>query len=475
MESRYKFIRHGKSAFVIEGKDRQNVIVRLSSNRWIEVESECEYHNRCLKNSCDPLDKFERMKTFKLHAFRKLIGTVVELLWANCKLNYPKGNGSPPAKLRMWAREKTGKAICGRFKAEWENLLSQVEPQILELDKRLFHCTFKYSPSPLMSLGALTERPYLISDILKYRAAACVFDQPSIFFEAGWDNNIYNSIDQFDFLCADWKRIFAPQLQTYTSLNRTLMNLPGGIPVFALGAFQKIRLERPITDRLELMFLLGAVTTGCNYQFDRPNHYHVFQHATRKQLKTVIKRIGEHTRNRYSTRKTQDIWSVLAFLTDYPERHTGNVVGLAKKSIQWHRETRRNRFLHYRKQLDPTTEVAKPPIKLPQDERIKFLATVKDIFDEAENMDHCIDSYASNAVRGDCFLFHVEYKDEHASIEVDSTGKVRQAQGPWNRENGAASWGRSRLSRWARRLPSDSINPCEEIPLHPVQAAQLIR
>jgi len=196
---------------------------------------------------------------------------------------------------------------------------------------------------------------------------------------------------------------------------------------------------------------------------------HIFQHTTRKQLKTAMKRVGEHTRNRYSARKLRHITDVVLFLMDYPVRHSGNVVGLATKSIRWHRQQRLDRFKRSMKDYNLQDEVAKPTIELPDDPRIKFLATVQDILNEAQDMNHCINGYVKYAMRGDCYLFHVEYKGEHASIEVDPFGQVRQSHGPYNKDNEASKWGRRRLGRWAKEIlgerPRPTTNPCAEIPI----------
>jgi hypothetical protein len=74
-------------------------------------------------------------------------------------------------------------------------------------------------------------------------------------------------------------------------------------------------------------------------------------------------------------------------------------------------------------------------------------------------MGHCIATCARSAVAGDCYLFHVEHRSEHATVEVSRTGRVRQATGPKNRRNRAATWGRAILTRWASTLHSSAPGP----------------
>jgi len=71
-------------------------------------------------------------------------------------------------------------------------------------------------------------------------------------------------------------------------------------------------------------------------------------------------------------------------------------------------------------------------------------------------MQNCAASYAERAVRGWCYLFHVVHDGEEATVEVDYAGRVVQAEGPGNRRNGAANWGRRVLSRWGKTFPADA-------------------
>lgn len=100
----------------------------------------------------------------------------------------------------------------------------------------------------------------------------------------------------------------------------------------------------------------------------------------------------------------------------------------------------------------PARPTARPPIPLPKIQGIEFLGSVDRIQAEARLMDNCIASYASSAVSGHCYLFHVIHEGLHASVEVDPLGRVRQAEGPSNSHNSAAAWGAERLAEWGREL-----------------------
>ena len=87
--------------------------------------------------------------------------------------------------------------------------------------------------------------------------------------------------------------------------------------------------------------------------------------------------------------------------------------------------------------------------------RVRWLQTVDDVAAEGEQMEHCIASYIPNAVEGRCYLFHVDYQGEAASLMVNQLGQVTQAGGPRNRRNRASAWGRRVLRTWGQRWPDE--------------------
>jgi hypothetical protein len=63
---------------------------------------------------------------------------------------------------------------------------------------------------------------------------------------------------------------------------------------------------------------------------------------------------------------------------------------------------------------------------LPAVPGVRFLDSVAAIADEGAAMGHCAASYAESAVRGECYLFHVEHDGELATAEVAPDGRVVQ-------------------------------------------------
>ncbi len=233
------------------------------------------------------------------------------------------------------------------------------------------------------------------------------------------------------------------------------MGLPGGVPAALLCDLRKIILPRPICNRWELIttILAGARTA---------DNFSVFAHATAAVIKEAMQRVSislqrewarwsPTPRENLSPRRTRDVRTAVHYLLDYPEDHHGKIVGLAEKAIRWHGvEGRPMEARNSVTRFGTDRRLMKPPIPLPEIEGVRFLATVADAVSEGEQMEHCIASYSESAVEGRCYLFHVEYQGENASVEVSSSGKVIQARGPRNCYNKATRWAAQILGQWGR-------------------------
>jgi len=71
-------------------------------------------------------------------------------------------------------------------------------------------------------------------------------------------------------------------------------------------------------------------------------------------------------------------------------------------------------------------------------------------------MNHCVGSrsYIEKAVNGSCYIFHLDYQDQTATVEVDRWGNVVQANGPSNKANVASAYGSKALDDWGHQLRS---------------------
>ncbi len=144
-------------------------------------------------------------------------------------------------------------------------------------------------------------------------------------------------------------------------------------------------------------------------------------------------------------------------MNDQPKQlgpmQSDDLTALGYRSIRWKERRWRDRQT-LQEMLDKVggtdTPTALPPVPLPVVPRITFLSTVAEIIEEGVRMQHCIAEEASGAVKGYCFLFHVEHRGEHASVEVLPNGEVWEARGP--RGPGSSQFGQvspaRRKAKW---------------------------
>jgi hypothetical protein len=77
---------------------------------------------------------------------------------------------------------------------------------------------------------------------------------------------------------------------------------------------------------------------------------------------------------------------------------------------------------------------------------------VGDIFEESAEMNHCVYSYATPAVSGEHYLFHVEKNGSSATMQVSPSGEILQCLGPRNRSNYATNWAKKAVRPWSKEL-----------------------
>ncbi len=341
--------------------------------------------------------------------------------------------------IREWAVNRTEMAINKMIYDKWKKLRETADPVALTVQKKVFAATFGYGSTRLVMAPEFYKHPFIVKDVLEFRAAAVA---------AGLCGRIAytkEGIDDALGYMADWRSIFSLTKAAYPSLNKTLTNLPYGIPARLLLSLNQFMLRRPVTSRLELLTIILAHRRG-------QRNIRVFEFATEAQIAEVMQRVSAHLHRDLSPRRWKDLDSVILFLKDYPDQHTGNLVGLAERSIRWHRDFQNQTVAKFIEGFGHDKDVAKPPIPLPSIEGIRFLSTVGDVAQEGVEMQHCISTYAKKAVEGHCYLFHVDHQGRQASVEVDCYGRVIQANGPRNESNAACEWGRKVLGKWGRSL-----------------------
>ena len=307
---------------------------------------------------------------------------------------------------------------------------------------------------------SLFRHPYIVHDVVQYRAAAIALAELE---STLWRNYAARRLNWLGEpretllvqAMADWRGLFSPDGTPYRSLNRTLMNLPSEVPPELVCQLNQVRLERPFTNALELTALLlvvsnrkaGGALAGLR------NRVGIFQRATEADIRDAVARVAACSDRPLLPQRLEDLRFALRFLGDYPRPCGHNPRVFVRSAIRWHRDAAQREALRWTAALGgPDAPTARPVLPLPRIPGITFLSTVGAVVEEGRQMRHCIGSYAGDAVRGACFLFHVEHGDETASIEIDARGDIDQACGPRNVENEAAIWGRRQLTTWAAAL-----------------------
>lgn len=479
-QSKYK-IEETPDGFKIYGKDRNLVQVRLASNALL-VESAPD-----------------GAKTFGLYEYYPFSREIAQGLMTNWEP--PEDyKDSPWPGCREWVVTQTAKAVGKRVYKQWQRLLNKVSPDVLAVQKAIFAATM--GAADIARCEKLYNHKYVVRDIINYRAAAIaaanveelgrrfklneVWASPKglefskrrreletlaeelgfyirIILNSKSVNDVPFAIEEEDDLkgqidpeekidlLGNWKSLFSPTCEDYRSLNRTLMNLPGGVPHGLVCNLARIYLRRPVFNRSELALLM----LYAGFKEGYANKEDVFMFATQAQIFRAMALVGEHTHNQLSPRRIRDIRFLVQFLLDFPENHNGNIVGLTKKSIAWHRDRREAEIQKQVNNFCAETETARPPIPPPDLPEIKFLSTVGEIVEEGAKMEHCIASYIADAIQGYCYLFHVDWNGDSASVQVDWRGEVIQAHGPRNQRNLAVTWGARVLARWGRDFPEE--------------------
>jgi hypothetical protein len=285
----------------------------------------------------------------------------------------PDGRSGWPG-VRVWVRNRTGRAIGKCLHAFYKRCLDAADSTVLALQRAVFSTTF-FTPSLVLNERLYKEK-YCVKDVTRYRAAAVALAnldafralrRQSAYFSAqesllaskehealetlalslGVELSVHVvqrrryqqdhlSVDVALEMMEDWRGHFSPTGESYRSLDRTLMNLPGGVPARLLAYLSQVYLERPVLSRSEL----AVLTLYEKMQLHRESPRHnarVFRYAREDRIARAARLVADHTRNPLNTRRTKDLQLLVGFLTDYPDEHRGNIVGLAEKSIRWHR------------------------------------------------------------------------------------------------------------------------------------------
>ena len=501
------------NGFRVEGRERCPVFVRLSPGKTTLL----------ITSEAGTLDTYDEEAGYfhsgtgyicGLFGYYRLLETLAALAMRNW--NRPDTAPNEWSGVYQWALGRTKRALHFRgVYSEWQRLLALVPDQKRSLARAVFAATFEAGRPGCETWPELLAHPYLVQDILRYRAAAsaCHYAEELIgtlgdllirsrrrgaspqgigerciaYRERDQQSRelLWNHTDDYfreqralrtealAILSQDWKGLYASQGKAGRSLCRTLMNLPGGISGSMLRSFPIVEplLTSPITDRLVLLTLLlfGKTVTDPTLL---PAYWEgaIFARVSRQETLSALRRLAthqEHPLRPYRAGVAELVW----FIADYCRTcrlegtlpHTGKLPSLTEKAIVWHRQWQAEaevrmqlaaeeaERLEQERLADPTP-TAFPPIPLPKSPGVRFLGSVGAVYQEGKNMGHCIGGLATEARDGAYYLFHVEYDGQRASVQVSRQGEVIQSKGPHNADNTAAEFGKQVLSRWGSAL-----------------------
>lgn len=326
------------------------------------------------------------------------------------------------------------RALNGRFKPHWERMVKQIAPPEVEALARLMWSSTRGDAVILHNPLLYTEDyAHVRRDLLKYHACRLFAKSRDRIAEL-WPDQRLEAVKE-------WRASLCPA-KPYKALNKTLDKLPQAVSWKQITRLQVMKLEKPITNRLHLIFAL-SVAEHHNWGL----HEHTVLSADAVLVAGAAAMIG-HVLTSQS--KTEKISRVANFILDYPEPYGGDLVGLANRSQDWHRQMAaddrarlRQENEYERDSLADAYALPVPPVDLGflEGYGITFLKTAGEVYVEGAKMHHCVGSYASKAAAGRCYLFHVDHADCAATVEVSPTGEALQAYGPHNSRNAACDFG----------------------------------
>ena len=448
-----------------QGEDHEAVWVWQDRHGFWQVQRESKLYP--IKRKLDPwtqdsplVDVVDSPWEYGMYDLAGLLSRVVGILYINWKPKKIRGKMYQHC-APEWMERRTRKCLAKPIKRIWKRLvLGFDDPLAVKLHKK-FH-SLKGGDGRKDVLREMIKHPekhvYAIRDTLNIYAARATY------FLFGGESA----------LDIGWLNYWCPDGELSSAMRKTLSQYTGyGIgwqymlPLFDLKDY----ITEPITSRLKIL-ALWTIARGRGYdavQAIMP----VINRSTEAEMKRAIEiaheqrivEFGPDTRwNKLDFRRTKYLESTISWILDVTREMDleqvaeCKITGLARRSVDYHRNRarwERERRLEWEKKNAEllASKTALPPIDLPDDECIRFLDTYKSIRDEGDFMQHCVGGYASSAVNGENFLFHIQVDNAHATAQVTKSGQLYQIHGPGNRHSKAVDYGKKVLSEWLRDWP----------------------
>ncbi len=449
------------NGFIVAHPQRRSIYVSLEESHLWRIHWDNKWNDQFVEVLNFP-DLIEHVANALMYDWRSPVPAAKQKWWG----------------AKDWVKGRVARALNHRVHKIWlDTVEHRYEPWQLALMRRVFSVTYAHIPSTQLK-QFFDDHPrestnYLIKDVMQYRAAAhalMIYSRHNGGAYIEW--GIFDWRSQFD----AW---FPADHNLPTSRWKTLMAIPHAMSNHLLSYYKFVPSPRPITTKRQLAWICAMSMVKSNRNVPRGWSYFP-KYASDEDLGRAVATYSRHQANmgpgmdRDATQiSSPDQCKSYIVLADYVSdsflmdretmRGCTTVNALIKRGIEVHRTGRERNTARSLEDQGYTVDTltAKPPIEPPestiQGGVIRFLETVGDLQQEGNDMSHCVGSYASYAVDGISYLFHVTYKGDHATVEVSPDGLVRQAHGTFNKNNKAVIYGKRILSNWGRRFPHDPV------------------
>lgn len=378
---------------------------------------------------------FFECKNISREIFSHLINKFPELLFKENAKNYPQRNSrilSNSEKIESMFVRKILESIKSKYPyaVDLYNLWRRTTPPKYKE---------KVGSNLLLILPQLNE--HLVSDLFKYKfLRELIIQSNTVKSWCNWREDILKNVTN--------KKVVNQTIDNWRWSGKSVLK-------FIESKYVKF-LNRPINNRTKLYLIIYSSQNKLTS---------IFEQTDIKTIKKSANLLKQNNNNFKLTSLSGCFW-YLGLLSDYVrnENYQGaDLINLTKRSIEWH-----ERFAHennarisqrYLQNHDPNTKTAAPPFEI-DIEGVSRLETLQSIMDESAKMKHCVASYANMALDGSCFLYHVDFEGEMATVEVSCRNTylekskeqyreyyVRQSQGPSNQKNKASAYAERQINK----------------------------
>jgi hypothetical protein len=303
----------------------------------------------------------------------------------------------------------------------------------------------------VFSRGLLRAR-YFIKDVLRFRAAAIAAAHIEKLVAAHLRERV-DVVDALGGKLDNWRALFAPHGRVTRALNKTITELSEDASVSGddLWALAGVRLERPVQSPLHLKILAERARTSGGH---RNEHLSMIQQADSDELLELRRRVAEALEVDALSEDEENHLLAEAIASGGARERNERLGRLVQRSIVEAMPLRQAGIVDSvggAGGIKATSLTAEPPVPPPPG--AVHLRTAAEIVREGQAMQHCVGTHAVGAVKGQCYVFHIELDGEPITVEVDVYGYVVDAAGRRNAKTAAVHQARALFTKWGEGFP----------------------